>query len=117
MSGAEILKNLEIGGFSAVFMICCFGLYKLILAKGFASKCGMFSLDLRSASTRQKEIANLHELEMRKLEIEELRANAELLKYQNNYKDNEYSSYSKTGQSSPIKEIERYGVGRESSAP
>ena len=44
----------------------------------------------------QKEIANLHELEMRKLEIEEMKANAELLKYQCNYKDNERSSHAKT---------------------
>ena len=87
MTIEKLLDNVEIGGFSAVFILFCYGLYKLILAKGFASKCGLFSIDLRSVSTCQKELANTHELEMKKLEIQELKANAEILLYQNSIKE------------------------------
>ena len=89
MSSTDILQNLEIGGWSAIFLMCAYGIYKLILAKGFASKCGMFQVDLRSAATRQMEINNKQEIDMKKLEIEEMKAKAELLKYQH-YSNNGY---------------------------
>ena len=83
MTSSDILKNLEIGGWSAIFLICAYGFYKLILAKGFASKCGWFSIDLRSKEARILEINNKQEIELKRLEIDEIHAKAELLKYQN----------------------------------
>ena len=97
MTSSDILKNLEIGGWSAIFLICAYGFYKLILAKGFASKCGWFSIDLRSKEARILEINNKQELELKRLEIDEILAKAELLKYQT---DNNERSREKTTKSS-----------------
>jgi hypothetical protein len=88
MATSELLNNLEIGGWSAIFLICSYGFYKIILARGFASKCGFFSVDLRSKEARLLEIQNKQEIDMRKLDIEEMLAKAEVLKYQSNNNDN-----------------------------
>jgi len=78
---ADVLKSLEISGWTAVFLVCCYGIYRLILARGLASKCGWFELDLRSKEVRLKEIERAHELAMRDREIQELRYQAQILKY------------------------------------
>ena len=70
---AALLEQLEISGFLAVIIIIAYGLYKLILARGLTSKCGWISVDLRSASTRQKESELAHELELARLEVEKLK--------------------------------------------
>ena len=75
---ADILEQLEISGFMASMLICAFMLWKLIILRGLNSRCGWVSVDLRSASTRQKELELNHEVEMKKLEIEGL-------KYTTNY--------------------------------
>tara|TARA_B100000674_G_C37342940_1_gene690572 strand:- start:176 stop:514 length:339 start_codon:yes stop_codon:yes gene_type:complete len=82
MSDAGILKNLEISGWTAVFLIVCYGIYKLVLARGLASKCGWFELDLRSKEVRLKELEDKKELDLKKLKIQELKLKAEILKYE-----------------------------------
>lgn len=90
MSSSEILNNLEIGGWSAIFLICAYGAYKLIQSRGLSSKCGIFQVDLRSKEARLLEINNKHELDLKKLEIEEMKTKAELLKYK--HYNNEHST-------------------------
>jgi hypothetical protein len=86
------LKNLEIGGWSAVFLIVCYGIYKLILARGLASKCGWFEVDLRSKEVRLRELDDQKELELKRIEMESLRLKAEILKYESNIRyDGDYS--------------------------
>ena len=70
---AAILEQLEISGLLASMLIFAYGLYKLIVLKGLNSRCGWVSVDLRSASTRQKELELNHELELAKLEVEKLK--------------------------------------------
>lgn len=82
MADSDILKNLEISGWTAVFLIVCYGIYRLILARGLASKCGWFSIDLRSKEVRLRELDDKKELDMKRLELEELRLKAEILKYE-----------------------------------
>lgn len=82
MENTNVLQHLESVGFNGVLIIFLFGIYKLLTSRNFVSKCGWMSLDFRSASTRQKELADKHELEMRKLEIDEMKAKAQLLKYE-----------------------------------
>ena len=76
-----MLRSLEISGWTAVFLLCCYGIYRLILARGLASKCGWFELALRSKEVRLREIEMRHELDMRDREIKELRYRAQILKY------------------------------------
>lgn len=82
MENTNVLQHLESVGFNGVLIILLFGIYKLLTSRNFVSKCGWMSLDFRSASTRQKELSNKHEIEMRKLEIDEIKAKAQLLKYE-----------------------------------
>lgn len=70
---AAILEQLEISGMLASMLIFAYGLYKLIILKGLNSRCGWVSVDLRSASTRQKEMELNHEVQMKQLEIEALK--------------------------------------------
>tara|TARA_B110000902_G_scaffold104551_1_gene123552 strand:+ start:288 stop:569 length:282 start_codon:yes stop_codon:yes gene_type:complete len=67
---AGVLQQLEISGMLAAFLIVAYGLYKLIILKGLNSKCGLVSVDLRSASTKQKELEYEHDIELKKLEVE-----------------------------------------------
>lgn len=71
-----ILEQLEISGLLASMLIVAYGLYKLIVLKGLNSRCGWVSVDLRSASTRQKEMELNHELELARLEVEKLKYTA-----------------------------------------
>ena len=89
---SDLLKNLEISGWTAVFLIVCYGIYRLILARGLASKCGWFSIDLRSKEVRLRELDDQKELDMKRLELEELRLKAQILKYESNVSyDGDYS--------------------------
>ena len=85
----SILNNLESVGFNGVLILFFFGVYKFLTSRNFVSRCGKCTADFRSPSTRQKELSNIHEIELKKLDIEEVLAKTELLKYSKKYiKDN-----------------------------
>tara|TARA_Y100000816_G_scaffold289133_1_gene274999 strand:- start:1408 stop:1761 length:354 start_codon:yes stop_codon:yes gene_type:complete len=106
---ADMLKSLEISGWTAVFLLVCYGVYRLILARGLASKCGWFELDLRSKEVRLREIEMQHELDMRDREINELRYKARILKYEKaiglhdgHFNDSDHSdSTAESGEAAP----------------
>ena len=102
----NILKNAEIGGFSAVFLICAYGIYKILLVKGFSSRCGIFQLDLKTPQTRQKEIEYRHIEEMAKIQNRKLELELEL---QNkiNHTNNIIDDYNKTNPSNSSEEVTR----------
>ena len=108
-----LLKNLEISGWTAVFLIVCYGIYKLILARGLASKCGWFSLDLRSKEVRLKELEDTKELQLKIYELEGLRLKAQILKYESLVNQEYDGNYSKnTPESSEDEADTRKAVGQ-----
>ena len=80
MNDFDMLKNLEISGFMCSILIICYGVYKLIIIKGVNSKCGALQIDLRSKSTRQKEMSLQQEVDLAKLDLEKMKATLELEK-------------------------------------
>jgi len=79
MTETGVLQQLEISGFLAAMLIVGYGIYRLVLVRGFKSKCGWLDIDLRSSETRQKELQLNHELELARLEVEKLKYGAVVL--------------------------------------
>ena len=67
---SNILEQLEISGVLAAFLLIAYCLYKLIIIRGLHSRCGLFSIDFRSKSTRQKELEYDHDIKLKQIELD-----------------------------------------------
>ena len=81
----QLLNNLEISGGTAAFLMCFALVAKLLYHKSCGSRCGMFTLDLKSPKTKRLEAEYNHIFQMQQLHVQLEQIALEKLKYQQNY--------------------------------